>query len=296
MLRKLTAYLRYDTPSALAWVMLAGSVLTVFLWYLSGWYALGLCVGPTCEIVVHRGDIRVICSGVRSGPTRGTAVGISLRIHESPSGFLFALPSRVGAVEKAYDRNRLDITIPLWLVFALVALMMGILVMWRRTLARRIRQRGVNVCPRCEYDLRGNISGICPECGLRSHTTESGLTRFLPLKVRNLKYLCAAYFVPMMVFLVHGVLTFRINFGPATLDHWRDYCLMGWLLRISGPAVLLVILPLGTVTFLPVITYCIVGYTTWLWFVWNTRLRELPYWLHCMLAFVWCWSGRNVLF
>jgi ribosomal protein L37AE/L43A len=26
-------------------------------------------------------------------------------------------------------------------------------------------RRGRNVCPRCEYDLTGNTSGRCPECG-----------------------------------------------------------------------------------------------------------------------------------
>ena len=36
---------------------------------------------------------------------------------------------------------------------------------WERKgeLRRRWRQRGQ--CQRCGYDLRGNVSGVCPECG-----------------------------------------------------------------------------------------------------------------------------------
>jgi hypothetical protein len=31
--------------------------------------------------------------------------------------------------------------------------------------ARRSRRRPSNRCPRCGYDLTGNVSGVCPECG-----------------------------------------------------------------------------------------------------------------------------------
>lgn len=30
----------------------------------------------------------------------------------------------------------------------------------------RKRIRTTSTCPRCDYDLTGNISGVCPECGL----------------------------------------------------------------------------------------------------------------------------------
>lgn len=35
----------------------------------------------------------------------------------------------------------------------------------RRELRELLRQRGIKVCPRCGYNLAGNESGICPECG-----------------------------------------------------------------------------------------------------------------------------------
>ena len=39
-------------------------------------------------------------------------------------------------------------------------------VLWRRQLQRLYHRRVQDgLCQHCEYDLRGNISGICPECG-----------------------------------------------------------------------------------------------------------------------------------
>ena len=30
---------------------------------------------------------------------------------------------------------------------------------------RRMRRRQANQCVKCEYNLTGNVSGVCPECG-----------------------------------------------------------------------------------------------------------------------------------
>lgn len=32
---------------------------------------------------------------------------------------------------------------------------------------RRISRHRPRPCPRCRYDLTGNVSGICPECGTK---------------------------------------------------------------------------------------------------------------------------------
>lgn len=52
-----------------------------------------------------------------------------------------------------------DITLPLW-VPTLVASLPAILVAAH---ARRLRRRGA--CAKCCYDLTGNVTGRCPECG-----------------------------------------------------------------------------------------------------------------------------------
>ena len=53
--------------------------------------------------------------------------------------------------------------VPYWFLAALTAAL-PLLSPWR---ARRHRRRllALGRCPRCGYDLTGNVSGVCPECG-----------------------------------------------------------------------------------------------------------------------------------
>ena len=54
---------------------------------------------------------------------------------------------------------------PLWVPFALTAILPALWV-WRRLRDRLTRQAdGMPHCPKCDYNLTGNVSGICPECG-----------------------------------------------------------------------------------------------------------------------------------
>ena len=50
------------------------------------------------------------------------------------------------------------VVVPIWMIFATLALVTGIL-WW---LDRRIPP---GHCQKCGYDLTGNVSGRCPECG-----------------------------------------------------------------------------------------------------------------------------------
>lgn len=63
-----------------------------------------------------------------------------------------------------HDRSRLWrwIGVPLWILFLLVALPTTYL-LWT---ARRRFPGGC--CHRCGYDLTGNTSGACPECGTKA--------------------------------------------------------------------------------------------------------------------------------
>ena len=36
---------------------------------------------------------------------------------------------------------------------------------YRRFLRERLNSQGIPICMKCGYDLTGNVSGICPECG-----------------------------------------------------------------------------------------------------------------------------------
>ena len=50
------------------------------------------------------------------------------------------------------------VIVPLWIPFAMIAVPTGIV--WYRG-----RRPPPGHCRKCGYDLTGNISGICPECG-----------------------------------------------------------------------------------------------------------------------------------
>jgi hypothetical protein len=63
-----------------------------------------------------------------------------------------------------------EVAVPWWMVCAAAAPLplWRVLTMRRRTRRRR-RERGL--CAGCGYDLRGNVSGVCPECGEAARAT-----------------------------------------------------------------------------------------------------------------------------
>ena len=58
--------------------------------------------------------------------------------------------------DQATHRN-VELSLPLWLLLTLALPASGWL--WWRDRSRR------GFCRRCDYDLTGNVSGVCPECG-----------------------------------------------------------------------------------------------------------------------------------
>lgn len=53
---------------------------------------------------------------------------------------------------------------PLILVIFLIVVVPGWF-WWRMGRAERDRRANSNQCLKCGYDLYGNVSGVCPECG-----------------------------------------------------------------------------------------------------------------------------------
>ncbi len=55
-----------------------------------------------------------------------------------------------------------SVSVPLWLPTAVLSITSCVLA---RPLVRTWRRRRYNLCLTCGYDLTGNVSGVCPECG-----------------------------------------------------------------------------------------------------------------------------------
>ncbi len=66
--------------------------------------------------------------------------------------------------EHYYRRGgwNLNMVLPHWFLVLIFAVLPGIwLYLWKK-----LRKVDPNACPGCGYDLTGNESGVCPECGV----------------------------------------------------------------------------------------------------------------------------------
>ncbi len=59
-------------------------------------------------------------------------------------------------------QRAIQVVVPIWVLVAWTALLPA-LVLWKHM----SRPRRPQTCSKCAYDLTGNISGTCPECGTR---------------------------------------------------------------------------------------------------------------------------------
>jgi hypothetical protein len=99
-----------------------------------------------------------------------------------PSWIVVAVPILFGLVrslEKAWDyEDYVRQSAPLWvyclgllLPFAL-GLILAAFLYWQCRVWRRLGRAGV--CRTCGYDLTGNVSGVCPECGTPRESARAG--------------------------------------------------------------------------------------------------------------------------
>ncbi len=124
-------------------------------------------VAPLLSVFTFHGGL--FLTDERANPGRWTydSVRFSSRKIYGPRSPLFLvhfqwrMPSTV-IVEEADDYLCFTTTAPLWL-FALV-FMIGS-APWPLVALSRLRRRRAARCTQCGYDLTGNVSGSCPECG-----------------------------------------------------------------------------------------------------------------------------------
>lgn len=95
----------------------------------------------------------------------------TLRAHLMMQQNLAALRQRYGTSVHVHDTyvgvDFLGRRMPPWVPIAVTAALPAAwlsLVLARRLLLPTMRKR-LGLCPSCGYDLTGNVSGTCPECG-----------------------------------------------------------------------------------------------------------------------------------
>jgi hypothetical protein len=77
-------------------------------------------------------------------------------------GYMKLLPQEVPRPNEAvgFFYSGWGLTVPLWAIL-LPSLVLPARYLW----LKRRRAPAAGLCRACRYDLRGNVSGVCPECG-----------------------------------------------------------------------------------------------------------------------------------
>lgn len=106
-----------------------------------------------------------------------------------PSKDLDLMVGPFGFIAQSVGASRIRIiTLPPWLVLMIFALFASYVVL--RWVIRRCRTTNLpSSCIQCGYDLTGNASGVCPECGtavvtlqvVNSCATNASITRSCPI-------------------------------------------------------------------------------------------------------------------
>ncbi len=175
-------------------VLIAGlvvlSITVAILWLVSRWSTFRVSKGsvvslPCTEIYCSHGVLRIARLSRTAPVPSPTDTGfrdyrlISLRSISGPAATV-----RIGGVKITGGRGmyadfrsfnpsppvamqnvrftRIDVT--MWLVIPLAAIY-PIIAFIRAPYRRRALRRRKGLCVNCGYDLTGNVSGICPECG-----------------------------------------------------------------------------------------------------------------------------------
>ncbi len=162
----------------LKWTGFGLSLLYVAVWVASLWFAAEVFVANRFSCSAWAGAINVAAANFDLNTMGGMAkFGTEVSALRS-EGLGFQTPSfelREATLSGPPGGWILWATIPFWLLLLLTAIPTAWL--WHRD--RGWRRPGC--CLRCGYDLTGNTSGVCSECGLaaaRAQDVRDGLTKY----------------------------------------------------------------------------------------------------------------------
>jgi hypothetical protein len=133
------------------WFLLTGSSLCglLFVLWTSSFCATMTFQWSHYDLAIHGGVLDFCWGG-------------GLTYSQSRTDISLVSPKAIHAVTWLLGVYRIDgseMVLPLWIPLV-AALLPFALLLWRTR-----RHEPVGRCPKCDYDLAGNTSGICPECG-----------------------------------------------------------------------------------------------------------------------------------
>ena len=142
------------------WMFAGIATLAATAWLLTLGMQIGVWIGNVGLSLGHG------CLTLSSAESPGTPVDqpmVFLTMADAPYSSGLVWPAQA---QRLSSLTRTDQIFPLWLVFSIAASLAGLF--WHLDQRRVVRGACV-----CGYDLTGNTSGTCPECG---HETDGAQT------------------------------------------------------------------------------------------------------------------------
>ena len=145
-------------------IRLAGflSLLALPIWIASLILVVDFVVGPDAKWSCGRGAVTHVPYGAGGG--RSLAPGLCVKFDPSVHGVLdFA---SIAMLDGRWGSSR-EVTMPIWPLAAATGASAWVL--WR------VRRERIppGTCEHCGYDLTGNVSGQCPECGAAARPSDA---------------------------------------------------------------------------------------------------------------------------
>ncbi|GMU83347.1 MAG: hypothetical protein AMXMBFR47_32170 [Planctomycetota bacterium] len=156
--------LKYASPVFLCWGSIAAPLAVPT--EAQVWEALGGDPLDTRRLPAFMKLIRT-CEGEQFGPT-ARLIKFRLDISSRQDKRSWAVESNDGPVRPGFGLSRKIhlndevVIMPLWVIAGVLMAWPAVVLVVTR-FRRRMRMAGL--CRACGYDLRGNVSGACPECG-----------------------------------------------------------------------------------------------------------------------------------
>lgn len=138
------------------------SLFLLILWIVSLGYGVALVPSPTIYMHSDRGELCLayVANGLNSTKT-WSSVSSEVRRRSLDLSEFAKLYFHYGPLEGPSSAPVTLIIVPIRLLLLLTAIPTA----WLLHRDRRSRRIGLGCCLRCGYDLTGNTSGVCSECG-----------------------------------------------------------------------------------------------------------------------------------